>query len=334
MEREEGECSGVRNKQPIEKQYTWKNAMTFYISNIHPEVSDGEFWIECRNYGHLVDAYIARKRDKWGKCFGFPRFVNIIDGEKMAKSLNNIEFYGWRVKTKVARFVKIEKRAVEKSKQTWVRKEIAETEVKIGNEFEDRSRIKEGLSYADSVRGIKPQVNSVRGIRPQVNKEEIMIFSNESEAFKEWRNKALLCEFHSIEHLKNADKCVMELRIDKGVMRYLGGLKVLITFSNEEDMESLSSKKEERWKEWFHIMGVWKGQLLPYQRIAWLKISGVPIQLWMGEVMNVIAGKFGRIVQSSKADKLDLNLQFDVVVLVFGTDCVGEEIKSSEFQKD
>ncbi|KAJ0522388.1 putative RNA recognition motif domain, nucleotide-binding alpha-beta plait domain superfamily [Helianthus annuus] len=302
MEREKTDQMFDRNNQEFEKQYTRKDATTFYISNIHPKVSDSEFWIECRNYGHLVDAYIARKRDKWGKCFGFLRFVNIKDGEKMAKSLNNIEFYRWRVKAKVARFVKIEKKSAERGKQIWDRKEKAETKVMNVTEIEDRSRIKEGMSYADTV----------RGIRSQAKENEVMRFTNESEAFKEWKNKALLCEFHSINHLKNADKCVMDLRIEKGVMRYLGGLKVLITFSNVEDMEPLASKKEERWKDWFHTMGIWKGQLLPYQRIAWLKIRGAPIQLWMGEVMNVIAGKFGRIVQSSEADKYDLNLQFDV----------------------
>ncbi|MFS7939326.1 putative RNA recognition motif domain, nucleotide-binding alpha-beta plait domain superfamily [Helianthus anomalus] len=331
MGRELSDNAGVRNgRWPYEGknqrgfenqdngiQYKKEDAITFYFSNIHQEVTDGELWMECMNLGHLVDAYIARKKDKWGNRFGFVRFVNVKDGERMIKALNQLIFYGWRIRAKVARFVKITKKPDNMRQGSWIRKEEPKPETRNVRVDESRPRNGGGMSYADTVRGKK-----VIG-----EEDNTLKFTNESEAFKEWCNKAIICEFNSIKHLKRADVCAMELRLEKGVIRYLGGLKVLITFNEAKDMESFMKYKEELMKEWFQKVEIWRGQLYSYQRVAWIMIRGVPIWLWSKEVMEIIASKIGKVVQGSDADKYDVNLQLDVVgVIVDHGLCIKETL--------
>ncbi|MFS7949853.1 putative RNA recognition motif domain, nucleotide-binding alpha-beta plait domain superfamily [Helianthus anomalus] len=82
-EKEEGEIEDQQNEQQKGEGYVneifKEKAITFYVSNIHPHISDGDLWTECKNYGQVVDAYIARKLDKRGKRFGFLRFVKVHD---------------------------------------------------------------------------------------------------------------------------------------------------------------------------------------------------------------------------------------------------------------
>ncbi|MFS8011739.1 putative RNA recognition motif domain, nucleotide-binding alpha-beta plait domain superfamily [Helianthus anomalus] len=96
-EREEGEIRDTADGYPKGGSFnmgeTKEKAITFYVSNIHPHITDDELWTECWNYGHVVDVYIAKKLDKKAQRFGFLRFVKVMDIEKMIKALNQMSFF-------------------------------------------------------------------------------------------------------------------------------------------------------------------------------------------------------------------------------------------------
>ncbi|KAI7735902.1 hypothetical protein M8C21_007398 [Ambrosia artemisiifolia] len=84
-------------------------SITFFISNLQEGSGTEEVRNEFRRCGQLIDAYVARKRDKFGKPFAFVRFKGVRDVDKMVRALNCISFGGKRVFAKVARFGKGEK---------------------------------------------------------------------------------------------------------------------------------------------------------------------------------------------------------------------------------
>nr|GEU87933.1 RNA-directed DNA polymerase, eukaryota, reverse transcriptase zinc-binding domain protein [Tanacetum cinerariifolium] len=55
-----------------------KISESFYITNFPDHVDAKELWKVCEPFGRIVDAYIARKQSKLGKCFGFVRFIGTI----------------------------------------------------------------------------------------------------------------------------------------------------------------------------------------------------------------------------------------------------------------
>ncbi|KAL8241087.1 hypothetical protein R6Q59_014442 [Mikania micrantha] len=58
----------------LQRNYQLKEkATSFFLQNLPEELSEKELWRECINYGHVVDAYIVRKRDIAGRRFGFAR---------------------------------------------------------------------------------------------------------------------------------------------------------------------------------------------------------------------------------------------------------------------
>ncbi|KAJ0576053.1 putative RNA recognition motif domain, nucleotide-binding alpha-beta plait domain superfamily [Helianthus annuus] len=269
MEREEGEIGNSGEytdhyrEQQVEDQMKEK-AVTFYVSNIHPQISDGELWTECRNYGQIVDAYIAKKLDKKGKRFGFLRFVKITDADKMVKALNQLTFYGWRIRANVARFVKIVKKEKINKGSRWIPKEhkVNSKPVPKNNSF-----LKNGTTWAGVVAGEKIQQQEDNGLT----------FANESMAYRNWRGKSVLGELQKVEHLRVIKRMRQQLGLRNDQVRYIGGVNVLIVYDSEEDMKASISKDEEAWVYWFNSRKIWNGEDIPFQRIAWLKIRGVPM---------------------------------------------------------
>jgi hypothetical protein len=54
--------------------------------------------------GMLEDVYVARKRNKFGEPYGFVKFSNVRDVDKMTKALNAVWFGQFRVRASVAKF--------------------------------------------------------------------------------------------------------------------------------------------------------------------------------------------------------------------------------------
>jgi len=54
--------------------------------------------------GMMEDVYLARKRNVNGGVFGFVRYCNVKNIEKLLKALNNVRFGDWKVVAKVASF--------------------------------------------------------------------------------------------------------------------------------------------------------------------------------------------------------------------------------------
>ncbi|MFS7909297.1 hypothetical protein Hanom_Chr01g00092951 [Helianthus anomalus] len=62
----------------------------------------------------------------------------------------------------------------------------------------------------------------------------------------------------------------------------------------------------------------WKGQSLAYERIAWIKIQGVPLHLVENAVFNSVGEKFGKVIKLSQLSKEDDDLSYDCLGILVG----------------
>ncbi|KAL8261805.1 hypothetical protein R6Q59_025854 [Mikania micrantha] len=109
-------------------------------------------------------------------------------------------------------------------------------------------------------------------------------------------------------------------------IRYLGGLDVLVQFQNKEEAMSYLSK-DVLWSEWFANLYVWEGRTVPFERIAWVRIQGVPPNLWDPFIFNQIGGIIGSVVHKSEASTEDCNLSLDCLgILVSKGDVIQEQV--------
>ncbi|KAL8205874.1 hypothetical protein R6Q57_009425 [Mikania cordata] len=68
--------------------------------------------------------------------------------------------------------------------------------------------------------------------------------------------------------------------------RYIGGLKVLLTFNSTTETKAFVKEKKDLWSSRFRYVEIWDGQCVEYDRVAWVKIHGVPVHLWDAKVFD------------------------------------------------
>ncbi|KAI3730616.1 hypothetical protein L1987_61788 [Smallanthus sonchifolius] len=81
---------------------------------------------------------------------------------------------------------------------------------------------------------------------------------------------------------------------------YIGGLQMMFIFKSTLEARNFQTQRESVWKKYFHSLSIWDGEDIPYQRIAGLKIKGVPFILRDTCTFDRIGEVFGRTIMSSE----------------------------------
>nr|GEV76734.1 RNA-directed DNA polymerase, eukaryota [Tanacetum cinerariifolium] len=125
-----------------------KISTSVYITNFPESVSAKELFHACKQYGHVVDSFIPTKRSKNGKRFGFVRFINVFNEERLVNNLCTIWVDSYMLHANIARFQrppdKKEGDGVKKNNVFSSPKEYSKDNVNIGG-----GRVKEFASLAN-----------------------------------------------------------------------------------------------------------------------------------------------------------------------------------------
>ncbi|KAL8208133.1 hypothetical protein R6Q57_007545 [Mikania cordata] len=145
---------------------------------------------------------------------------------------------------------------------------------------------------------------------PTLNVKTINVGNMRTATVDTWGTCSVVGRTSSLTYLCKLDSILEEERGNKCLIRYLGGVNVLLTFNKEHDASQFL-RNEKKWEGYFSKVIGWNGQSIQIERVAWLKIMGVPPQLWDSTVMNQIGEKFGTVFKYSKASTSDTNLTID-----------------------
>ncbi|PWA49359.1 hypothetical protein CTI12_AA480170 [Artemisia annua] len=77
---------------------------SIFVTNFPDSFSAKDLFHSCKLYGHVVDSFIPTKRTKEGKRFGFVRFINVFNVERLVKNLCTIWVGRLKFHANVARF--------------------------------------------------------------------------------------------------------------------------------------------------------------------------------------------------------------------------------------
>ncbi|GKC18060.1 nucleotide-binding alpha-beta plait domain-containing protein [Tanacetum coccineum] len=81
-----------------------KISTSVFVTNFPEQASAKDLWNACKQYGHVVDAFIPNKRSKAGKRFGFVRFIKVFDVERLVGNLCTVWIGKHRIYANAARF--------------------------------------------------------------------------------------------------------------------------------------------------------------------------------------------------------------------------------------
>ncbi|GJT17383.1 putative RNA-directed DNA polymerase, eukaryota, reverse transcriptase zinc-binding domain protein [Tanacetum coccineum] len=81
-----------------------KISTSVYVTNFPESISAKELFNSCKIYGHVVDSFIPSKRAKNGKRFGFVRFINVFNAERLVNNLCTVWIDRHKLQANIARF--------------------------------------------------------------------------------------------------------------------------------------------------------------------------------------------------------------------------------------
>ncbi|GJV40574.1 nucleotide-binding alpha-beta plait domain-containing protein [Tanacetum coccineum] len=100
------------NWQEVSNKKHWRSkdddvtkiSKSVFVTNFPDHVSAKELWHVCKQYGHVVDSFIPVRRSKVGKRFGFVRFINVFDIDRLVGNLCTVWIGSHHLHANVARF--------------------------------------------------------------------------------------------------------------------------------------------------------------------------------------------------------------------------------------
>ncbi|GKA34274.1 RNA-directed DNA polymerase, eukaryota [Tanacetum coccineum] len=81
-----------------------KISTSVFITNFPESCSAKELFQSCKQYGHVVDTFIPTKRSKNGRRFGFVRFINVFNEERLVNNLCTIWIDRFKLHANIVRF--------------------------------------------------------------------------------------------------------------------------------------------------------------------------------------------------------------------------------------
>ncbi|KAF5772504.1 hypothetical protein HanXRQr2_Chr13g0577731 [Helianthus annuus] len=128
----------------------------------------------------------------------------------------------------------------------------------------------------------------------------------------------------NLETLVDFDKLLRIAKVDIVKLQYLGGLSLLVSFADAVAAKWFVDARH-IWEPWFSSLETWSGQSLPFERVAWLKLHGIPLNLLEADVLRQVGELFGKVLFVPK----DLDEDQDLSVVKVGV-LVGEARRCSE----
>ncbi|KAF5767451.1 putative RNA-binding domain superfamily [Helianthus annuus] len=303
-----------RNLIPVSVQ---KRLTKFYVANLPVRCSGSDLAGVVRVHAEIYDIYIARKRDKMGNRFGFVSLLDVKNMGKMEKTPSNIRMGDYKLSFNVARFT-LEDGEIN-NRQTRKPKIKVATEV-TGNPIRRKEIGGEPLV------GVRSFKDAVLGRSTEMKDEKVITVQDDFKAYEHVIGKAVIVRMVDFKALREAGGCIREMSAGEGLVQYVGGMFIMVSFPSGEEMERFVRLAKEK-VDIFQSVEKWAGQTLPFERVVWLRVQGIPLHLLDNVVINRIGESFGKVVQCGQHDERDSDLSYDYVgVLVSEGRKIVEEV--------
>ncbi|KAL4582134.1 hypothetical protein LXL04_006675 [Taraxacum kok-saghyz] len=304
-------ASESKLSSPLKSDDLGGKATTFFFSNFPEFWEESELWWEFRTLGNMVDVFVARKRNKIGRKFGFVRFIRVQDTGRMEFDLNNHWMDKFKLKANLAKYSRKEEKVGEVKIQKI-------KSVVVGPGFQGRvttesSRDGTGRrehSYAEAVNGSPPPPPPCASIAKQSCMAPINSEVNEVNSIHviptndtlERLSRYLFGEVRCLETLRNLNEFPTVEGLNDVKVSYYGGLAALLEFRSKEAAKDYLILARGTWSKWFSDLSSWAPEEHVMKRFASLTIVGLPPHAWVPGVFSDIGTIWGDVVIPDSCD--------------------------------
>ncbi|KAL4587743.1 hypothetical protein LXL04_000617 [Taraxacum kok-saghyz] len=250
------------------------NVTSFYVSNLPGGARKGDLWGACAKFGNLVDMYIAGRRDASGSFFGFIRYRGETDVASIEERLNGIVCRGRKLVANCARHPR--KHSPPKTKPS-----VAQ----VRHSFRPQAAATDSRSFADVI-GCRAPTHEAQPPLKISAIPEVVNWAANGMLIGVAKSFDMLCNFPSLLSLEGFDVCEV---------KYIGGMMVAVKFKSGRSAEIFKANKN-IWLKWFSSLETSNKALVRFERVAWVKVVGLPIQAWDDSNFAAVVENMGKVL--------------------------------------
>ncbi|GJZ58752.1 RNA-directed DNA polymerase, eukaryota, reverse transcriptase zinc-binding domain protein [Tanacetum coccineum] len=266
-----------------------KIATSFFVTNFPESLDAKNLWKEFQPYGRIVDAFIANKRSKIGKRFGFVRFLGIRNGEEFAKTLSNIWIGSHHVFVSIAKFQRQAKNDAFSTPKESVGPNY-HTHAPPDVSYKGPSMFPSNHSYASVANGNGTHKGaSISGV--QDRRKSIQLIDQDLIKVVDTSTVALV-KVKKIDSMNNLYAICKNEGFNDIKIHYVGGLWVWIQFENEKTCDAFKTNGSLK-SLWASIKTV-SPSFTVDERLIWIEIKGLPLCAWGSNALKKVTSMFGK----------------------------------------
>ncbi|GAU32773.1 hypothetical protein TSUD_323420 [Trifolium subterraneum] len=281
-------------------------AVSFYYNNILDEATMTDLREEFGRCDQLLDVFISKRRNARGRRFGFVRYNNVRDKERMVRALNHVWLGSFKVCANVAVFKRqLEKKKVgEGDRVKHDRADVVPVYIRqagsVAHTKEGAVVLKEGVTTTVNTTAIAfhektfvEALNTREGLCKTCgdNKGELVgdtHDNNPNVCFewqtkvedRRWSSKGIVGVVRNLVEVESLQVCIFNAGFVSLSVAYLGGRKVLFTDTNDKDVSCIISDAKEFFDKFLVSYYPWDPRMVTNERCIWLRIYGVPVHAW------------------------------------------------------
>ncbi|KAL4303527.1 hypothetical protein GQ457_10G010910 [Hibiscus cannabinus] len=287
--------------------------VTLFVGNLPPSLHWRGLRHSFGHHGDVVDSFIANKRDRNGRRFGFVRFSNRRDANRALERLNGFRLFGWRISVSFAKYKdrttywKIKRNTHPGSNQ--IREDLAGDQAR-ANQWQREVPTGEAKATQGSSSGVngdggrQPCDTAEAGARLDNSKrteeglcvDKIKRIKGHVDDEQLW--KCSHCLVGTMAVFSNSGAIMDRLNswgLGEIKVKHIGGYQYLIEIKDNELFKMLEDLHWSYLKEVFIEVIPWTVSFKPVVRMTWIMIFGLPVHCWNNETLKNMASLWGNL---------------------------------------
>ncbi|KAJ0941985.1 putative RNA recognition motif domain, nucleotide-binding alpha-beta plait domain superfamily [Helianthus annuus] len=268
-----------------------RQVTTFFVTNLPDGVTQSLLWTAFMPHGVVKDAYVAKKRDVRGNYFGFVRIEGVTEMDKVLKGMNTIKIYDAKLTVSVARFGKHHKQNVKPNGYRPLDYRYKVNNAPPAGVYIPKPVLNKGL-FSEVVAGATAGASS--------SKKRIIVEGKAALYPDHCIMRSVIGDVKDVTAFGSIKNMLKESGFSECSVGYIGGLKVMIVFKDKKSAVEFVTRKKEAWEQILSSPVLWEGQHVEVERVACLKVVGMPLQLRDPKFFDRIGELFGSLVSRSE----------------------------------
>ncbi|XP_020220436.1 uncharacterized protein LOC109803325 [Cajanus cajan] len=293
-----------------------KDITTFFFSRFPESYNQADLWKVFQRWGKVWDVFIAARRNRHGQRYGFVRFLEVENVKRLEKQLDEIYIGGTKLYANIPRYRRNEDVMVE-SQHTKKRTEGQYKGAKENKQNQEgywRVRGQGQMNrnqQQESHRQTYAQILKGKQVwKPKSRKWRIKTYEHKQgwngisftmpEVNRAWLEGSWIGYLKDVTMFNKMKEAMLLNEPEEVKLRYLGDDMVLITGLEECKMQQKIKDEEDMFSTWFHSVQKWNTNLRPGNKLVWVKIIGIPLQVWNDECFAKAVAVLGEHVATAK----------------------------------